>query len=357
MATTVEQGDTRCINCGTTLAGDHCHGCGQPAHVHRSVAAIGHDLWHGVLHLDGKLANTLPLLAFKPGQLTRRYVAGERRRFVSPMGMFLFSVTVLFLAMQVFGLHPFEIGEEDLVGPGLARVEASLQEVARAWPEAEDDDGFGVTVDTETEMPVVVGTASNGTPAEAARGGEETDGEPPSATTAERAQAALPLIQQARAAWGQEVFDASIEGTGNPTLDAAVEKVTKDPALVAYKVQANSYKFSWALIPLSVPFVWLLFFWRRDLGLYDHTVFVTYSLAAVTLLTVIAMIAVELGVPSQAAAIGFCLVAPVHIWLHLRGSYGLSKRSTLWRFTLLSVFIWLAVGLFATILFALGALG
>ena len=150
-----------------------------------------------------------------------------------------------------------------------------------------------------------------------------------------------------------------IEGgsTGSPVVDGLVKKAVKDPALLAYKVQANSYKFSWALIPLSVPFVWLLFFWRRDLGLYDHAVFVTYSLATVTLLTVIAMIAAKLGVSSQAVGIGFCIIAPIHIWAHLRGSYGLSKRSTLWRFALLSVFIWLAVGLFAAILFALGALG
>ncbi len=34
-----------------------------------------------------------------------------------------------------------------------------------------------------------------------------------------------------------------------------------------YKLQANGYKFSWLLIPLSLPFVWLTFVWkRRDSG-------------------------------------------------------------------------------------------
>lgn len=347
-----------CANCATPLAGDHCHGCGQPAHIHRSVAAIGHDLWHGVLHLDGKLAHTLPLLALKPAQLTRRYIAGERRRFVSPMGMFLFSVTVLFLAMQMLGVHPFEIDDAELAGPALARAEASLINVAEGEGRSAEA-GFGLhqTRDADGRMGVLIGTTADDAGVESTNTDEADGARREVAAEVARARTALPLLRQARNAWGDE--GVRIEGgtTGSSAVDGVIQKLAKDPALVAHKVQANSYKFSWALIPLSVPFVWLLFFWRRDLGLYDHTVFVTYSLATITLMSVAAIVLVTLGVSTQAVGVGFCLLAPAHIWVHLRGSYGLSKRATLWRFLLLSGFIWLAVGLFAIILFALGALG
>ena len=362
MASTADHAESAtCRNCATALTGEHCHACGQAAHVHRSIAGIGHDLMHGVLHLDGKLAATLPLLALRPGQLTRRYIHGERRRFVSPMGMFLFSITVLFLAMQVLGLHLFEIGEENLIGPGLARAEASLKEVAEAGPtDGRVSGDFGVTVDTEDGGTVLVGTKI-GEPASDPQAGDG-DAKAGSVKTTrlaerDRARAALPFVRQARAAWGQKVFDSEEDGTGNSTLDTAVKKIAQDPALVVYKVQANSYKFSWALIPLSVPFVWLLFFWRRDLGLYDHTVFVTYSIAAMTLLGVALMVLGAFGLPAFAIGVAYCLLAPVHIFVHLRGSYELSNRGTITRFLLLSVFIWFAVGLFAAILLALGALG
>lgn len=46
---------SQCANCGATVTGHYCGQCGQKAHVHRSLAAIGHDIMHGVLHLDGKL--------------------------------------------------------------------------------------------------------------------------------------------------------------------------------------------------------------------------------------------------------------------------------------------------------------
>ena len=70
--------ERNCLNCGALLAGDYCHACGQKAHVHRTLSAFVHDFLHGALHFEGKIWNTLPLLAWRPGDLTRRYIDGER---------------------------------------------------------------------------------------------------------------------------------------------------------------------------------------------------------------------------------------------------------------------------------------
>src|SRR5688572_8599173 len=92
-----------CLNCGTELIGAHCHQCEQAGHVHRTLTAFWHDLAHSVLHFDGKLWRTLPLLALRPGELTRRYVAGQRASFVSPMALFLFSVFLMFAVFSTIG--------------------------------------------------------------------------------------------------------------------------------------------------------------------------------------------------------------------------------------------------------------
>ena len=63
-----------------------------------------------------------------------------------------------------------------------------------------------------------------------------------------------------------------------------LNQAAKNPELLFYKLKTNAYKFSWALIPISVPFVWLLFPFSRRFKLYDHTVFVTYSLCFMMLL-------------------------------------------------------------------------
>src|SRR5205823_4347682 len=90
-----------CLNCGAALAGPFCSQCGQHAHVHRTLTAFFHDFAHGVLHFEGKIWRTLPLLAWKPGELTRRYIDGQRASFVSPIALFLFCV---FLMFSVIGL-------------------------------------------------------------------------------------------------------------------------------------------------------------------------------------------------------------------------------------------------------------
>ena len=93
-----------CLNCGTRLIGNHCHECGQKAHLHRTMGAFLHDLMHGALHFEGKTWKTLPMLFFKPGELTRRYIEGQRARFVSPMALFLFSIFLMFAVFQAVGL-------------------------------------------------------------------------------------------------------------------------------------------------------------------------------------------------------------------------------------------------------------
>lgn len=108
--------ERQCLNCGTALTDQYCQRCGQNGHVHRSLGAIGHDLLHGVFHFEGKIWRTLPMLLFRPGELTRRYVSGERARFVSPLAMFLFTVFLLFALFNAVGSGSFSQG----VAEGLA---------------------------------------------------------------------------------------------------------------------------------------------------------------------------------------------------------------------------------------------
>ena len=89
-----------CPNCGAVRAGPFCQRCGQAAHIHHDLAGLGHDLAHGVFHFEGKFWNTLPLLVRRPGELTWRYVQGERAKFVTPMALFLFAVFLLFASVS-----------------------------------------------------------------------------------------------------------------------------------------------------------------------------------------------------------------------------------------------------------------
>lgn len=144
--------------------------------------------------------------------------------------------------------------------------------------------------------------------------------------------------------------------TGSSWLDKnLLEKWQKNPGLMLYKLQANGYKFSWLLIPLSVPFLWLMFAWRRQFKAYDHAVFVTYSLSFMSLLFIVMSIMSTIPGGAQWAGLLFLIGAPLHLYKQLRHAYGLRRRSALWRFAVLLVCTQIVLSLFLLILGVLGA--
>src|SRR3954469_11640769 len=118
--------EKNCLNCGTALVGSYCHTCGQHAHAHRTLRAFAQDFLTGALNFEGKTLKTLPLLAGRPGDLTRRYINGQRARFVSPLALFLFSVFLLFAVLQLVsgpelnnisvGNHTYHSTDEAIAG-------------------------------------------------------------------------------------------------------------------------------------------------------------------------------------------------------------------------------------------------
>lgn len=102
--------EANCLNCGASLTDPYCNQCGQHAHVHRTLGAFFHDFAHGVLHFEGKIWRTFPLLVWKPGELTRRYVEGQRASFVSPIALFLFCVFFMFAVIGLTGTMDSSMG-------------------------------------------------------------------------------------------------------------------------------------------------------------------------------------------------------------------------------------------------------
>ena len=98
---TGEQPIQNCSNCGALLTGRYCHACGQAGHIHRSLLHLVEEVLHNVLHFDAKGWRTLPLLIARPGVLTRRYIDGQRTRYVSPLALFLFSVFLMFFVFSM----------------------------------------------------------------------------------------------------------------------------------------------------------------------------------------------------------------------------------------------------------------
>jgi hypothetical protein len=115
-----------CANCGAELGGPYCHICGQDADDHhRSIAHLAWEGVEGLTHLDGRLAQTLPLLLFRPGKLARDHLEGRRARHVPPFRLFLISLLVFMLVLETL-FHQATIKGAHPTGGGTAIASAQM---------------------------------------------------------------------------------------------------------------------------------------------------------------------------------------------------------------------------------------
>ena len=310
--------DGACLNCSTPLTGPYCSACGQKARVHRSLRSFFGDLVNGMFNFEGKIWRTLPLLAWRPGEMTRRYVEGERARFVSPVALYQFTVFAMFAVLNFTGtMDPSSVGKSGNFGVEEEQAELKRLEGERATAPARRADI--AAIDKQI---------------------------------ADKKKEIEQLGKMARGEW------ATLDGNENDEapkwLSDAVGKIQSNPEAFIAKVQDAASKYSWLLIPLSVPFVWLLFPFNRRYHLYDHTVFVTYSLAFMMMLVIMAGLLVSAGLTSIASLL--FLIPPIHMYRQLRGAYQLGRINALVRTLLLVTFAWVVSGMFLMVVFAIGAL-
>lgn len=336
-----------CSDCSEPVTGNFCANCGQPTHVHRTLTHLGEEMLHGVLHFDARIWRTLPLLLLNPGKLTREWIGGMRTRYVSPLAIFLFTVFLMFFALSFGGAPPIR------EAPLPERIEAArvaVTETRAVLAEAEAD------VASDPNEPGAQGVAIG---ARAAVEGAEA-----TLAALQEAQASGPRADGlAAGSWQASVADAVHNdkvriGFGDQKTKEKILHKLANPDFAVYKIQQTAYKFAFLLIPLSIPFVWLLFAWKRGFTWYDHGVFVLYSLTFISILTMV------VGVLGRwdgwfTGTLGTLLVLsiPVHMFAQLKGAYGLSIWSALWRTYLLLNFCALTISLFLVAIVLMGLTG
>lgn len=310
-----------CANCGAELHGNFCAVCGQPAHVHRTLGHMVEEFLHGLLHFDTRAWRTLPMLVFRPGTLTRDYIHGKRARFISPLAIYLLTVFTMFVVFSMAG--GARVGVDD---PEAHEAVAALEEV-RADLRAD--------VRTGVAAPAIAAVEHAASEAE------------------EDAQDSSSYAAIARAA---REGSLKIE-TGWPYLDKKIQHKLENPELAVYKFQNAAYKFAFLLVPISLPFLWLLFFWKRGLTLFDHTVYILYSLSYVSLLFI--LISLFSAAPEFLGGLIPILLfsIPVHAFFQMKGAYSLGWFSALWRTPVLMVFCGISLLIFLVAILALGFVG
>jgi len=327
-----DEAHSACRNCGAGLEGRFCHACGQAAHIHRSLLHLGEELLHGLFHFDAKGWRTLPLLIARPGLLTRRYIDGQRMRYVSPLALFLFTVFLMFFAASLTPSPPDVFAGSGDFASAKAEVQRDLEDaravVAKQQANVERiRERGGDAADAEEDLASAkadLAAAQTAVNAVAMAASAAAATAAPAAAAASAAAASAGRIEPG---WAQLLHRAK---TGHPRFDAALKHAADNPELTVYKLKNTAYKFSFMLVPISLPFLWLMFFWRRGVAMYDHAVFVLYSLSFMSLLFV-ALMALGAAHAGKAVALLATFAPPLHMAVQLKEAYKLGVWSTLWR--------------------------
>jgi len=333
-----------CSDCGEPTTANFCANCGQPTHVHRSLLHLGEEVLHGVMHFDARIWRTLPLLIANPGRLTREWVEGKRTRYVSPLALFLFTIFLMFFALTYFvggqSLEPTQSLDERI-----ASTQRGVDELKAQIAEAEAD--------------VAAGEPGAGAGLGGLRGG--LAGAEGQLRALQEAKTAAPRQDGLTAgSWQANMADMAHDGNihigfGGKKMEEKILHKLGNPDLAVYKFQQTTYKFAFLLVPFSIPFVWLLFAWKRGFTWYDHGVFVLYSLTFMSILFMVMGLIGQLNgwFAGLLGTLGV-LAVPAHMFAQLKGAYGLSVWSALWRTVFLLFFCLFAVTLFFVAILYLG---
>lgn len=336
------------------------------------------------------------MLVWHPGKLTRRYVHGERAKFVSPLALFLFCVFVTYASVN--SLVPASInGDIESTASirqnfveGKREAESAIKELRADLNEAKADGVATAAIETaiskqadaiavlereyrdkvrrrelaqsltieERKKTKAKIAELTGAIAAAKKAGQSTgDLETELADKQTELKMLSTISALANKGGTLDAEDLDINMWGIESLNQAAKHALENPQLVMYKVQSSAYKYAWLLIIMSTPFLWLLFAWRRQYMVFDHAVFVTYSLCFMLLLTTFGSFALRFDNWLPLTVMFLMFVPMLHMYRQLKEGYVLSRFSALWRTVVLTMIAMIVLSLFVMIIVTLGLTG
>lgn len=157
-------------------------------------------------------------------------------------------------------------------------------------------------------------------------------------------------------------MDVDIPGGGKLTANRELESVpyigktlvhaNKNPELTFYKLKKNASSLAFLLMPISLPFLWLLFAFRRKFLMFDHAVFSLYSLSFMCVLLMIIALLNMIDFSGMAGFL-FFLVPPIHMFRQLKAAYLLGFFGALWRTVALLFIAMISLLLYAVVVTSL----
>jgi Protein of unknown function (DUF3667) len=131
---------TECLNCGTVLTGNYCIECGQRAtDVNLSVQTLLVEFIESLFSLEFGFWQTFKRLVFFPGALTEEYISGRRKRYSSPVRLYIMTSLLFFFLIGFMDSDAVKVGLDN--EDGGQTVYSGTEALDAVRGEFSDDDG------------------------------------------------------------------------------------------------------------------------------------------------------------------------------------------------------------------------
>ena len=353
-----------CPNCGSALQGPYCHACGQAADTHkRNIFRLIVEGVESILHLDGRIARTLPDLFFRPGRLARDMLEGRLARHIPPFRMFLVALLIWVFAAE-YAAHNSTLAfisasqvKQSMLQTPDGRAKAAAQLRAEAVKERDSDlkeaasDRDGDLRDPDENKAKVQARYQEQVAHTQTRFQADM-------ANADRVQKGMPTIFVADAAAGQDAqtqawWAAKAASAGNPRVvwskawwTAQVRKAQANPEYYLSVMFTWGHRVAFLLLPIVGLSLAAVYFYKRRFFIYDHMVTAMDFLSFVFLANAPGFL-----IPGDGSAIWFFVAGvwtPINLYQTLRGGYRSSilgaviKALVVWWVSFISFFLLVA---------------
>ncbi|MBL4709811.1 MAG: DUF3667 domain-containing protein [Flavobacteriales bacterium] len=115
-----------CLNCNFDFSGNYCNNCGQKKiEGTLSIKHVFTDFTKVIFLFDTTLYHTLKEMLLRPGKLSRAFLEGKQKSYLSPFQFFLLFMTIHLIVLNYFGESIFSSinNELQLKGDDISNVE------------------------------------------------------------------------------------------------------------------------------------------------------------------------------------------------------------------------------------------
>ena len=348
-----------CLNCGCPLqtSDNHCPNCSQLNSTKQlSIFDFFNEFFSSLFTYDSRLRYTLKDLLFKPGVITRNYVAGQRLKYANPFRFYL-SISIVFFILKSFSL-----------GNGLDQI--NLDELSNIGYNISPDTPENITISEshyfnsdslKNEIDSIIKTDNN------VENKKKKDSTHTYLSEVELGTMDWPTQFGKRFLLYQKFYKDTKIKSANKALDSlrhpktklnkwfynkneAFNRVKESPSkFVKYLMQKTPF-FLFFFAPFYALFFWIIYATKKY-SYMEHLIFIFHIFSFVFLAgSITYLLDFLLGDNNIFSSILFLIIGPFYFYKARRNFYKQSRIITLLKFTFLN-FIFLTGTAIASIIF------